>query len=336
VLVLVVGDEVLSCHDVFLGGILERPLGFRTVLVGGNADGRLGAAAAWRRLGFVVAKGGNTLELSAHGALDPIGADRGSGVYSGLVAERTSLTPRHNTNVGVDIGSVALAGALDNGTARIALARILSTRFWESSAHHGISDLSIVGICLVAGRVTDNGYHNIVNKVWPTFASSEGTQSHDHEIFSDAGDVRFEVEFQFDLGFIDVHWLVELAEGKIVVDVAAFRPVLGIRNPGVAKAFLRAVLKAHGFVGTNAELQVLPVFAMRSKENNIGGNECTAAIAHFDEVGVVTWIGLRSTNNSGVGGEDGGSRCCCGEHRKKYGFGHCQHHFGSSVDRIVC
>jgi len=248
VIVLVVVDKVLSSHDIIARRITERPLGLVGVNVGFHSDVQLVATAWGRRWRAVVAKGSNTVELVANSGFDPISSLARSRIDSGLGSLGTSISPGDNTHM-----QMFVTDFLDNGATGVALARIFSSIIRESSTKHSIGDLATVVFTLVALFIGDSRHSHLVQILGTGPALRERPQSHDFEVLPRSRHCIFFVEFQSD-GRIDGNWLVEFAEGKVIIDATTALSEQRIGNPHIAEALLRTLLKATEFVRANIHL----------------------------------------------------------------------------------
>merc|ERR1711937_972712 len=127
-----------------------------------------------------------------------------------------------SSQTGIDKGSVLLPDALDEGTARISLAGVLSSPS-ESGADHFVGDGAAVHSLAVAFLVGDDGNGDVVDELRACAVLGEGAKTHDDGPFLGVGvrDAIVTVDFQSDVGCIDIDGLVQVAEGDVVVDVVA-------------------------------------------------------------------------------------------------------------------
>mmetsp|Transcript_21140 Transcript_21140/g.44437 ORF Transcript_21140/g.44437 Transcript_21140/m.44437 type:complete len:647 (-) Transcript_21140:261-2201(-) len=296
--VLVVVKEILSEHDPVAAVVVFRevPGGFESVLVGfdPDIDPRL---AGGRHLRRVVAKVGDAVEVVADGFPQKARRRTGACVDTRFVGLGAALSPRNDPYVEIDEGPVAPGDPLDEGSARVSLAGILSA-LRKARAEHLVGDGAVVGHGRVAGVGAHGGNRNVVQELGTRLGLGEGTEAHNDEFPSIGRNGRFLVQDQLDPGLVDVHRFVELAEGKVVVDRGTALAELRVGLPLFAESVLGPVVGAPSFEGPDADLKVRPVVAMRREQNHVRCDQGTTASAHLDKIGVVANRGFVSTNDA--------------------------------------
>jgi len=196
--------------------------------------------------------------------------------------------------------------ALDDGTARISLAGVLSPQVGISGAQHDVRDLSVVAVWLVALIVGEVRDRDMIEYGCCVSAIFETALSHDDQVVPSCRNIVLEVKFEDDRVLVDSDGTVELAEGEIVVDAAASGSIIGILLVLLAKCPLGSRIYRPFIVRSNEDVIALKLNAtMGRKENNVGSYEGSAASAHFDEIGIFAWIGFGSSHDASGGSELG-------------------------------